>query len=158
LGGDGWPLLEDIQDRAAVLLAFEQVGGAQACLEMAKDYAMGRYAFGRPIAGYQAIKHRLADMYVQIELARSNAYFGAWALSTDAAELPVAAATARISAVEAFNYASKENIQVHGGMGFTWEFNCHLYYRRARQTALVLGSLRRWKDRLINALSQRNAA
>ena len=97
-------------------------------------------------------------MYVQIELARSNAYFGAWALSTDAAELPVAAATARISAVEAFNYASKENIQVHGGMGFTWEFNCHLYYRRARQTALVLGSLRRWKDRLINALSQRNAA
>lgn len=158
LGGDGWPLLESIQNRAAVLLAFEQIGGAQTCLEMAKEYAMGRYAFGRPIAGYQAIKHRLADMYVQIELARSNAYFGAWALSTDAAELPVAAATARISAIEAFNFASKENIQIHGGMGFTWEFNCHLYYRRARQTALVLGSLRRWKDRLINALSQRNAA
>ena len=158
LGGEGWPLLEQIQDRAAVPMAFEQVGGAQACLEMAKEYAMGRFAFGRPIAGYQAIKHRLADMYIQIELARSNAYYGAWALSTDAAELPVAAATARVSATEAYHFAAKENVQVHGGMGFTWEFNCHLYYRRARQLALVLGSQRRWKDRLIRALERRNAA
>jgi alkylation response protein AidB-like acyl-CoA dehydrogenase len=158
LGGEGWPLLEQIQDRAAVLMAFEQIGGAQACLEMAKEYALGRFAFGRPIAGYQAIKHRLADMYIQIELARSNAYYGAWALSTNAAELPVAAATARVAAIEAFNFAARENVQVHGGMGFTWEFNCHLYYRRARQLALVLGSQRRWKDRLIRALERRNAA
>ena len=158
LGQEGWPLLERIQDRAAVLMAFEQIGGAQACLEMAKEYALGRFAFGRPIAGYQAIKHRLADMYIQIELARSNAYYGAWALSTDAAELPVAAATARVAAIEAYNFAAKENVQVHGGMGFTWEFNCHLYYRRARQLALVLGSQRRWKDRLIRALERRNAA
>ena len=93
-----------------------------------------------------------------IELARSNAYFGAWALSTDAAELPVAAATARVAAIEAYNFAAKENVQVHGGMGFTWEFNCHLYYRRARQLALVIGSQRRWKDRLIHALERRNAA
>jgi acyl-CoA dehydrogenase len=158
LGQEGWPLLERIQDRAAVLMAFEQIGGAQACLEMAKEYALGRFAFGRPIAGYQAIKHRLADMYIQIELARSNGYYGAWALSTDAAELPVAAATARVAAIEAYNFAAKENVQVHGGMGFTWEFNCHLYYRRARQLALVLGSQRRWKDRLIRALERRNAA
>ena len=158
LGDDGWPLLERIQDRAAVLIAFEQIGGAQACLEMAKEYAMGRFAFGRPIAGYQAIKHRLADMYIQIELARSNSYYGAWALSTDAAELPVAAATARVSGNEAYHFAAKENIQIHGGMGFTWEFNCHLYYRRSRQLALVLGSQRRWKDRLIRALERRNAA
>ncbi|MDP6689801.1 MAG: acyl-CoA dehydrogenase family protein [Alphaproteobacteria bacterium] len=158
LGTEGWPLLERIQDRAAVLIAFEQVGGAQACLEMAKEYALGRFAFGRPIAGYQAIKHRLADMYIQIELARSNSYYGAWALSTDAAELPVAAATARVSANEAYHFASKENIQIHGGMGFTWEFNCHLYYRRARQLAMVLGTQRRWKDRLIRALERRNAA
>ncbi|MBC8239223.1 MAG: acyl-CoA/acyl-ACP dehydrogenase [Alphaproteobacteria bacterium] len=158
LGNEGWPLLERIQDRAAVLIAFEQIGGAQACLEMAKEYALGRFAFGRPIAGYQAIKHRLADMYIQIELARSNAYYGAWALSTNAAELPVAAATARVAAIEAYNFAAKENVQVHGGMGFTWEFNCHLYYRRARQLALVLGSQRRWKDRLIRALERRNAA
>ena len=158
LGDEGWALLEHIQDRAAVLMAFEQVGGAQTCLEMAKEYALGRFAFGRPIAGYQAIKHRLADMYIQIELARSNAYFGAWALSTNAAELPVAAATARVSAIEAYHFAAKENVQVHGGMGFTWEFNCHLYYRRSRQLALVLGSQRRWKDRLIRALERRNAA
>ncbi|MDA1101109.1 MAG: acyl-CoA/acyl-ACP dehydrogenase [Proteobacteria bacterium] len=158
LGAEGWPMLERIQDRAAVLMAFEQIGGAQACLEMAKEYALGRFAFGRPIAGYQAIKHRLADMYIQIELARSNAYYGAWALSTNAAELPVAAATARVAATEAYNFAARENVQVHGGMGFTWEFNCHLYYRRARQLALVLGSQRRWKDRLIRALERRNAA
>ena len=156
--GDGWPMVERLLERAAVLVAFEQVGGAQAALEMAREYALGRFAFGRPIAGYQAIKHRMADMYIQIELARSNAYFGAWALSTDAAELPVAAATARVSASEAYHFASKENIQIHGGMGFTWEFDCHLYYRRARQLALALGSQRRWKDRLIAALQRRNAA
>ena len=158
LGDEGWPLLERIQDRAAVLIAFEQVGGAQACLEMAKEYAMGRFAFGRPIAGYQAIKHRLADMYIQIELARSNSYYGAWALSTDAAELSVAAATARVSGNEAYHFAAKENIQIHGGMGFTWEFNCHLYYRRSRQLTMVLGTQRRWKDRLIRALERRNVA
>ena len=158
LGDEGWPLLERIQDRAAVLMAFEQVGGAEVAMEMAKEYAMGRYAFGRPIAGYQAIKHRLADMYIQTELARSNCYYGAWALSTDAAELAVAAATARVSATEAYHFASKENIQIHGGMGFTWEFNCHLYYRRSRNLALALGSQRRWKDRLIRALERRNAA
>ena len=158
LGDNGWDLLENIQDRAAVLIAFEQVGGAEVALDMAKEYALDRHAFGRPIASYQAIKHRLADMYIQIELARSNSYYGAWALSIDAAELSVAAATARVSATEAYNFASKENIQIHGGMGFTWEFNCHLYYRRSRQLALTLGSQRRWKDRLVRALERRNAA
>ena len=96
--GEGWPLLERLLDRAAVLFAFEQVGGAQAALEMARDYALGRFAFGRPIGSFQAIKHKLADVYVALELARSNAYYGAWALSTDAPELPVAAAAARVSA------------------------------------------------------------
>ncbi len=130
--GAGWPLVERLLDRAAVLVAFEQVGGAQAALEMASDYALGRFAFGRPIGSFQAIKHKLADMYVAVELARSNAYYAAWALSTKAAELPVAAAAARVAASEAFFHAAKENIQTHGGMGFTWEFDCHLYYRRAK--------------------------
>jgi len=156
LSEDCWDLLENIQDRAAVLIAFEQVGGADAALNMAKEYALGRYAFGRPIASYQALKHRMADMYIQTELARSNSYYGAWALSTDAQELSIAAATARISATEAFNYTAKENIQIHGGMGFTWDFNCHLYYRRSRHLALVLGSQRRWKDRLVRALVSHN--
>jgi alkylation response protein AidB-like acyl-CoA dehydrogenase len=155
LGGAGAPLLERVFDRAAVLVAFEQVGGAQAALDMAREYALGRFAFGRPIASFQAIKHKLVDMYVGVELARSNAYYAAWALSTDAPELPVAAAAARVSATEAYFHAAKENIQTHGGMGFTWEFDCHLHYRRAKLTGLGLGSARRWKDLLVTRLEAR---
>jgi alkylation response protein AidB-like acyl-CoA dehydrogenase len=155
--GAGVALLERLLDRAAVLVAFEQVGGAQAALDMAREYAMGRFAFGRPIASFQAIKHKLVEMYVDVELARSNAYYGAWALSTDAPELPVAAAAARISATEAYFHAAKENIQTHGGMGFTWEFDCHLHYRRAKLTGLGLGSARRWKDLLVSRVVARTA-
>ena len=150
--GQGWPLAERLLDRAAVLVAFEQLGGAQAALDMAREYAIGRFAFGRQIASFQAIKHKLADMYVGVELARSNAYYGAWALAKDAPELPVAAAAARVAASEAYYQAAKENIQIHGGMGFTWEFDCHLHYRRAKLTGLMLGSVRRWKDLLIARL------
>jgi alkylation response protein AidB-like acyl-CoA dehydrogenase len=156
--GEGFALLEQILDRAAVLLAFEQVGGADRCLEMAKAYALERFAFGRAIASYQAIKHKLADMYVKNELARSNAYYGAWALNADAPELPVAASAARISASEAYWFAAKENIQTHGGVGFTWEYDCHLFYRRSRQLALVAGAPRVWKERLVSHLERRNAA
>ncbi len=156
--GEGLSLLEQVHDRAAVLLAFEQCGGADRCLEMAKAYALERYAFGRVIASYQAIKHKLADMYVKNELARSNAYYGAWALNTNAAELPVAASAARIAASEAFWFASKENIQTHGGIGFTWEVDAHLYYRRSRQLSLVAGAPRVWKERLVSQLERRNAA
>jgi alkylation response protein AidB-like acyl-CoA dehydrogenase len=156
--GEGFSILERVLDRAAVLLAFEQCGGADRSLEMAKEFALERYAFGRVIASYQAIKHKLADMYVKNELARSNAYYGAWALNTDAPELPLAASAARISASEAFWFASKENIQTHGGIGFTWEMDCHLYYRRARQLSLVAGAPRSWKERLVSHLERRNAA
>ncbi len=156
--GEGFALLERINDRAAVLLAFEQTGGADRALEMAKAYALERYAFGRVIASYQAIKHKLADIYVKNELARSNAYYGAWALNTDAPELPVAASAARIAASEAFWFAAKENIQTHGGIGFTWEVDAHLYYRRSRQLALVAGAPRVWKERLVSQLERRNIA
>ena len=100
--GQGWEIVRRLLDRAAILTAFEQVGGASASLEMATAYAKERFAFGRPIGSFQAIKHKLADVYVATELARSNAYYAAWALSTDAAELPLAAATARVSATDAF--------------------------------------------------------
>ncbi len=150
--GEGWKIKERLLDRAAVLVAMEQLGGCDACLEMSVDYAKGRYAFGRPIGSFQAIKHKLADMYIKNELARANCYYGAWALSTDAPELKSAAAAARIAATDAYFYASKENIQTHGGIGFTWESNCHLYYRRAKLLSLALGSSRVWKDRLIGAL------
>ena len=156
--GEGFSLLEQVLDRAAVLLAFEQTGGADRCLEMAKAYALERYAFGRVIASYQAIKHKLADIYVKNELARSNAYYGAWALNTGAPELPVAASAARIAASEAFWFAAKENIQTHGGIGFTWEVDAHLYYRRSRQLALVAGAPRVWKERLVSQLERRNVA
>lgn len=156
--GEGFALTEQVFDRAAVLLAFEQTGGADKCLEMAREYALGRYAFGRVIAGYQAIKHKLADMYVKNQVARSNAYYGAWALNTNAPELPVAAASARIAASEAYWFGSKENIQTHGGMGFTWEVDCHLYYRRSRQLGLVAGAPKVWKERLVSQLERKNAA
>ena len=156
--GEGWSILTQVLDRAAVLCAFEQVGGADRALEMGRDYALDRIAFGRQIGSFQAVKHMLADMYVSATLARSNSYYGAWALSTNAAELPEAAAAARISATQAFQHCAKNNIQVHGGMGFTWEFDCHMYYRRANATALTLGSLSYWDDQLIDRMRKKNAA
>jgi acyl-CoA dehydrogenase len=157
-GAAGWPDVERLLDRAAILFAFEQVGGAQASLEMARDYALQRRAFGRQIGSFQAIKHKLADCYIAIELARSNAYYGAYALQTDAPDLTQAAAAARVAATQAFDLASQENIQTHGGMGFTWEADCHLYYRRARHLGLVIGGQSFWKNRLIETLSLQNAA
>jgi len=156
--GEGWGILSQVLDRAAVLMAFEQVGGADRALEMGRDYALDRIAFGRPIGSFQAVKHMLADMYVSATLARSNCYYGAWALSTNAGELPEAAAAARISATQAFQHCAKNNIQVHGGMGFTWEFDCHMYYRRANANALGLGSLSYWEDALIDRMRKKNAA
>ena len=153
--GAGLRLVDRVLQRAAVLLAFEQIGGADRCLQMARDYALQRYVFGRPIGSFQAIKHRLVDMYVRNELARSNAYYAAWALDTDAGELTIAAATARLAASDAFGFAAKESIQIHGGMGFTWEADAHLLFRRARQLSLVAGAPAAWGERLVAALSSR---
>lgn len=155
-GKDAWDGLLSLLDRAAVLTAFEQIGGASACLEMATAYAKERHAFGRPIGGYQAIKHKLADVFIANELARSNAYYGALTLSSGHADLPVAAAAARISAIEAYALAARENIQTHGGMGFTWDADCHLFYRRAKLLALGLGAAPQWKERLLDGLERRN--
>ncbi len=157
-GAAGFSAVEQLLDRAAVFFAFEQVGGAQACLNMARDYALQRTAFGRPIGSFQAIKHKLADVYVAIELARSNAYYGAWALQAEAPDLTSAAAAARVAAIHAYELASAENIQTHGGMGFTWQYDCHLYYRRAKHLSLAIGAAPYWKDRLIGFIEQRNAA
>jgi len=156
--GEGWTAVEKLLNRAAVLYAWEQVGGSEAALEQAKEYAMGRYAFGRPIAGFQAIKHKLANVYVKNTLARSNGYYGAWALSTDAPELPIAGATARVSGTQAYYFASKENIQTHGGMGFTWEFDCQFYYRRSKLLSVTIGSESWWQDKLITAIERGHAA
>ena len=154
---DGWPVLQAALDRAAVLAAFEQIGGAERALEMARDYALERHAFGRPIGSFQAIKHKLADMYVSLVLARSNCYYAAWAMANGVIELPEAAAAARVSATQAFRQCAAENIQIHGGMGFTWEMDCHLYYRRAHLLGVSLGGLAQWQDRLIEQLRDRRA-
>ncbi len=151
-GSDAHAAWETIRDRAAILLAFEQVGSAEAALEMARCYAHDRVAFGRKIGSFQAIKHKLADMFVKLELARSHCYYGAWAISTHAKEAALAAAGARCSAIDALDYAAQENIQVHGGIGVTWESNCHFFYRRARLNGLILGSRFEWQDRLVAAL------
>ena len=149
---DGLQALNQLLDQAAVLFAFEQIGGAQAAMNTGMEYTKNRYAFGRQVASFQAIKHKFADMFVALELAKSNAYYGAWALSSGTPELALAAATARVSATDAYYLISKENIQAHGGMGFTWEFNCHLYYRRAQLLSSVIGARPQWSENLASAL------
>lgn len=148
-------LLTRVRHRAAVLLAFEQLGGADAALEMAAHYARERKAFGRPIGSYQGIKHKLADLYTANQLARVHCYYGAWALDADARSaadgdrtLGIAAAAARVSATQAYSLAAQENLQTHGGMGYTWDADCHLHYRRARHHALVLGSVHFWREEI----------
>ena len=152
--GAGPELLRRLIDSTAVLMAFEQLGSAEAALAMALAYVRQRKAFGREIASYQAVKHRLADMYVKNQLARSHAYYGAWALSTGAAELPLAAAGARLAALDAQTFATEENVQLHGGIGFTWECDAQLYYRRTRAQAIALGGRAHWAQRLVAMLAR----
>jgi acyl-CoA dehydrogenase len=152
----GWDSYENLLNQAAVLFSFEQIGGSQASLDMATNYAKERYAFGRQIGSFQAIKHKLADMYVAITLAKSNSYYAAWALSTESSDLPVASATARVSSTKAYQLCSKENIQTHGGNGFTWEYDCHLYYKRSKLLSVNIGSLPNWKEKLVSSLEKSN--
>jgi alkylation response protein AidB-like acyl-CoA dehydrogenase len=156
-GADAGETLRRLQDRAAIYEAFEQVGAAESAMLMARDYTLQRYTFGRQLASYQALKHRLADILVMVELARSNALYAAAALEADAPDLPAAAATARIAATRAYEVAARENLQLHGGIGFTWEANCHFHYRRARLLALNIGSSELWEGRLIDAILADNA-
>ena len=156
-GEVAWEVFRAVLDAAAVLFAFEQVGGAEACLQSAIDFANERHAFGRPIASFQAIKHKLADVYVGNQLALSNAYYGAWALASGSDELALAAAVARVSATEAYENAATENVQVHGGMGFTWEADCHLFLRRSRSLALQIGDLGMWKKQIATEFERKVA-
>jgi alkylation response protein AidB-like acyl-CoA dehydrogenase len=156
--GEGAALAAAVLDRAAVLVAFEQLGGADRAFEITKDFMMGRYAFGRPIASFQALKHRMADLWCEIQLARSNCYYGVWALSNDEPELGVGACISRIASSQAYDLAAVEMIQLHGGVGYTWEYDCHLFYRRAKLLSVLLGNPASWKDRLIDRLREKRAA
>ena len=137
--GAAAPVLSRTLDLAAVALAAEQVGGAQRCLDMAVEYAKTRIQFGRPIGSFQAIKHKCADMLLEVESAKSAAYYAGWAAAEDSEELPVVASLAKSYCSEAFFHAAAENIQIHGGIGFTWEHDAHLYFKRAKSSELMLG-------------------
>lgn len=136
-------------DKAAVQASFEATGAAEACLYMARDYALERQIFGRSLGSFQAIKHKLADLSVAVELARSSAYYAAWAAGDAPDELPAAAAAAKLTSAAAFEFGARENLQVHGGIGYTFEANCHFYYRRERTLAVSLGNRDHWANRLL---------
>ncbi len=150
--GAGTTIARDVLDRAAVLMGYEQIGGAERALDETRAFTMGRFAFGRAVASFQALKHRMADVYAKTQIALSNGYFAAWALSNGNAELGVAACSTRVAASEAFTLASEEMIQMHGGVGFTWEYDCHLFYRRARSLAHALGTPDEWREKLVARL------
>jgi alkylation response protein AidB-like acyl-CoA dehydrogenase len=137
--GGGWPVIAKALDLAAVALAAEQVGGAQKVMDTAVEYAKVRVQFGRPIGSFQAIKHKCADMLVDVESAKSAAYHAGWAAAKDSQELPLAASLAKSCCSEAYVRAAAENIQIHGGIGFTWEHPAHLYFKRAKSSELMFG-------------------
>jgi len=148
--GTAADVVRDVLDRAAVLLGYEQIGGAERALELTKQQTMGRFAFGRPVASFQALKHRMADVYGKTQMALSNGYWAAWALENDDAELGTAAAATRVAASEAFVLASEEMVQMYGGVGFTWEYDCHLFYRRAKGIAHAIGTPNEWREKLVD--------
>ena len=143
--------LRRVLQLASAALAAEQVGGAQACMEMAVDYAKSRYQFGRPIGSYQAIKHRCANMLMKVEHAKSAAYYAA-RVTEDSGELALAAPLAAGVASEAYVWVAGENIQVHGGIGFTWEHDAHIYLKRAKASSLLLGTAHHHRDLLGRAI------
>jgi len=158
--GGAWPRLDKVLQLAAVALAAEQVGGAQQALDLTVAYTQERRQFGRPVGGFQALKHRMADMMLQVECARSALYYAACVaqavLEEDdaglAAELPLAAAVAKSHASEAFFHCAAESIQLHGGVGFTWEYDPHLYFKRARAGEGLFGSPAWHRERIAAAI------
>ena len=150
--GAAAPALRRILDLAALGLAAEQAGGAARTLEMAVEYAKVRFQYGRAIGSFQAIKHKCADMLLEVECARSAAYQGLWATDDDSADLALAASIAKSRCSEAFTHCAYENIQIHGGIGFTWEHPAHLYLRRAKSTALLFGDAAYHRERVASLI------
>jgi alkylation response protein AidB-like acyl-CoA dehydrogenase len=150
--GEGWRPLGRALDRAAVALAAEQVGGAQSCLDISVAYAKERVQFGRPIGSFQAIQHKCADMMVAVESARSASYYAACVAADDAENLPVAASLAKAACSDAYFRCAAESIQIHGGVGFSWEYDLHLYFKRARSTEVFLGDPAYHRERVARHL------
>jgi alkylation response protein AidB-like acyl-CoA dehydrogenase len=137
--GDGWKTLADVIDKGKVMLAAEMMGGAQKVLDMTVEYAKVRVQFGRPIGSFQAVQHKCANMMIDVEGAKSAVYYAAWAVSNGVAEAPLAAALAKAAASDAYRRVSADGIQVHGGIGFTWDHDMHLYFKRAKSSEFTFG-------------------
>jgi alkylation response protein AidB-like acyl-CoA dehydrogenase len=139
-------------DVAALALAAEQLGGAQAALDMAVEYAKVRQQFNRPIGSFQAIKHRCADLLLEVESTRSAVTYGAWCVAEDSEEVPIVAPLAKAYASETFFHAAADNIQIHGGIGFTWEHDAHLYFKRAKANEVLFGDPAHHRERLASRI------
>jgi alkylation response protein AidB-like acyl-CoA dehydrogenase len=146
--GNGWDTLSKVIDRGKVMLAGEMMGGAQKVLEMTVDYAKVRVQFGRPIGSFQAVQHKCANMMIDVESAKSASYYASWAVSNEVNEEPLAAALAKTAASDAFRRVSAEGIQLHGGIGFTWDHDMHLYFKRAKSSEFTFGDAN-WNRELV---------
>jgi alkylation response protein AidB-like acyl-CoA dehydrogenase len=146
--GEGAAILSKTLDIAAIAQAAEQLGGAQRALDMAVSYAKIRHQFGRPIGSFQAIKHRCADLLLEVESLRSAVAYAAAAVADGSAEVPVVAALVKALASDTYFHVAAENIQIHGGIGFTWEHDAHLYFKRAKASELFLGDASYHRERL----------
>jgi alkylation response protein AidB-like acyl-CoA dehydrogenase len=148
----GWPILARVLDRAAVALCAEMCGGAQKVLDLSTEYAKVRVAFGKPIGTYQAVKHKCADMLVAVENAKSITYYAAWAADQDAPDAALAAAMAKAFTSDAYRKVAGDGIQVHGGIGFTWEHDMHLYFKRAKGSEVAFGDATLHRERVARLL------
>ena len=149
--GQGWKLLDRVVDRGKVGLCAEMCGGAQKVLEMSVEYAKVREQFGKPIGSFQAIQHKCANMLVEVESSKSATYYAAWAVANDVAEAPLAAAMAKAYCSDAYRHTSGEGIQIHGGIGFTWEHDMHIYFKRAKSSEVTFGDAT-WNRELVAQL------
>ena len=151
--GAGWKLLDRVVDRGKVGLCAEMCGGAQKVLEMSVEYAKVREQFGRPIGSFQAIQHKCANMLVEVESSKSATYYAAWAVANDVAEAPLAAAMAKAYCSDAYRHTAGEGIQIHGGIGFTWEHDMHIYFKRAKSSEVTFGDAT-WNREIVAQLIQ----
>jgi alkylation response protein AidB-like acyl-CoA dehydrogenase len=149
----GWAPLARVVERATVALCAEMCGGAQKVLEMTTEYAKIRVAFGRPIGAYQAVKHRAADMLVDVENAKSLTYYAAWAVDERVPESTLAASMAKAYASDAYRRVAGAGIQLHGGIGFTWEHDLHLYFKRAKFSEFTFGDATYHRERVAQLIS-----
>jgi alkylation response protein AidB-like acyl-CoA dehydrogenase len=155
LGEAGWDAVRRILDRAAVALSAEMLGGAERVLELSVEYAKERVQFDRPIGSFQAVKHRAADMLLDVESLRSAVYYAAWAVERDHPDASLAASMAKAYASDAYRRVASSGIQIHGGIGFTWEHDLHLYFKRARASEAAFGDATWHRERMAGLLRQK---